>query len=51
MQFKIADIKRDFNIMLRAKEDCQEVLSSKEFVNNEKNSKLKNSLVNSTNIS
>lgn len=37
MQFKLADIKRDFSILLRAKEDSKEVLSSKEFVNNKKN--------------
>ena len=36
MQFRIADIKHDFNILLRAKEDSQEVLSSKEYVNNKK---------------
>lgn len=37
MQFKLADIKRDFSILLRAKEDSKEVLSSKEYVNNKKN--------------
>ena len=37
MQFKLADIKRDFSILLRAKEDSKEVLSSKVFVNNKKN--------------
>ena len=37
MQFKLADIKRDFSILLRAKEDSKEVLSSKEIVNNKKN--------------
>ena len=36
MQFKLADIKRDFSILLRAKEDSKEVLSSKEYVNNKK---------------
>ena len=51
MHFKLADIKRDFNILLRAKEDCQEVLSSKEFVNNKNYSKIKNILVKSKDIS
>ena len=36
MQFKLANIKRDFSILLRAKEDSKEVLSSKEYVNNKK---------------
>ncbi len=33
MQFKIANIKRDFNILLRAKEDTQQLLDSKLYVN------------------
>lgn len=37
MQFKLADIKKDFSILLRAREDSKEVLNSKEFVNNKKN--------------
>ena len=51
MQFKLADIKQDFNILLRAKEDSQEVLSSKEYVNNKKYFKLKQTLENSMNLS
>lgn len=51
MRFNLADIKQDFNILLRAKEDSQEILSSKEFVNNGKYSKLKELLEKSMNMS
>ena len=51
MQFKLADIKQDFNILIRAKEDSQEVLSSKEYVNGKKYFKLKKTLEKSMNLS
>lgn len=51
MQFKLADIKRDFNILLRAKEDSKEVLSSKEYVNSEKILFIEEMLEKSKNIS
>lgn len=35
MRFHLADIKRDFSILLRAKEDSMEVLNSKEYDNGE----------------
>lgn len=34
MHFNLADIKQDFNILLRAKEDSSDFLNSKEYVNN-----------------
>lgn len=34
MHFNLADIKQDFNILLRAKEDSSDLLNSKEYVNN-----------------
>ena len=51
MSFKLADIKNDFNILLRAKEDSQEVLTSKEYVNNKKYFNLKKVLENSMKLS
>ncbi len=33
MCFKLADIKKDFNILLKAKEDSEEFLNSKDYVN------------------
>lgn len=51
MHFKLADIKQDFSILLRAKEDSKEVLSSKEYVNGEKYFKLKQTLEKSINNS
>jgi len=49
MKFKVADIKQDFSILLRAKEDSKEVLSSKDYVNNKKYFKLKEALEKSIN--
>ena len=49
MKFKVADIKQDFSILLRAKEDSKEVLSSKDYVNNKKYFKLKETLEKSIN--
>ena len=51
MRFKLADIRHDFSILLRAKEDSQEVLNSKEYVNNKKYFLLKEALENSMNNS
>lgn len=51
MHFNLADIKQDFNILLRAKEDSAEILNSQEFVNNGKYSNLKILLEKSMNIS
>lgn len=51
MHFKLADIKQDFNILLRAKEDCQEVLNSQDFVKDKKYVKLRNMLEKSMNMS
>lgn len=51
MNFKLADIKQDFSILLRAKEDSQEVLSSKEYVNDKKYFALRETLENSMNNS
>ena len=51
MNFKLADIKQDFSILLRAKEDSQEVLSSKEYVNDKKYFALREALENSMNNS
>ena len=51
MHFNLADIKQDFNILLRAKEDSAEVLQSKEFVNDGKYCKLKELLDKSMDIS
>ena len=50
MHFKLADIKQDFNILLRAKEDSEEVLESKEFVKNGQFSELRESLLKSMDI-
>ena len=51
MNFNLADIKQDFNILLRAKEDSEEVLESKDFVKNGKYSELRESLLKSMDIS
>ncbi len=51
MQFALADIKQDFNMLLRAKEDSWEILFSKEFVNNGKYGKLKELLDKSMDLS
>lgn len=50
MSFKLADIKRDFSILMRAKEDSKEVLMSKEYVNSEKYIKLRRLLEKSMNM-
>ncbi len=50
MHFKLANIKQDFSILLRAKEDCQEVLSRKSSVNNDEYLKLQEMLEKSMNI-
>lgn len=50
MKFNLADIKNDYNILLRAKEDSYELLHSKEYVNN-KYFLLKELLSNSMDIS
>ena len=51
MRFKLADISHDFSILLRAKEDSQEVLTSKEYVNDKKYFLLKEALEKSMNNS
>jgi len=51
MNFKLADIKHDFSILLRAKEDSQEVLSSKEYVNDKKYFTLRETIEKSMNNS
>lgn len=50
MHFKLADIKRDFSILLRAKEDCQEVLNSQEYVNSQEYARLQKVLEKSMNM-
>ena len=36
MTFKIANLKRDYKILLKAKEDAKEFIKEKEYLNNKK---------------
>jgi ATP-dependent DNA helicase RecG len=50
MSFGIADIKRDFNILLKAKEDSLEFLNSQEYVNNKNYDYIRNLIESATNL-
>ena len=51
MHFNLADIKQDFSILLRAKEDSQEIIESEDFSKNGKFSYLREILLKSMDIS